>query len=69
MNDWNAFFECVDALEPSEREDYTALLHRNFVAVGHPKTWQGFLVNTPEIQARIIAEWDAWKRGHSINGN
>lgn len=60
MNDWTAFFECVDGLEPSGREDYTALLHRNFVACGYPTSWEGFTNEPHATQKRLVAEWHAW---------
>lgn len=67
MKVWADFFYCLDEMHADDpmRGDYTALLHRNFVAVGEPTRWEGYWTASPELKKRLNAEWILWKQGRN----
>jgi hypothetical protein len=58
--DWSALFERIDSLIGNERDEYMALVHRNFAAIGYPGAWEGFASWPRELQKRLQTEWTAW---------
>lgn len=69
MKVWADFFEQTDGMPEPEREKFYKLLHRNFVAAGSPRTWEGYRAAPQELQQRLTTEYGEWVNAQPLNFN